>query len=590
MAHLLGAEAVHLQYPTQVVFESVTLGVNDGARIGIVGRNGDGKSSLLRLLTGQLQPDAGRVTLRSGLRTGALSQADALDPSHTVGWTLVGDRPEHQWAGDARVRDVVSGLVSDIAWDAMVSTLSGGQRRRIQLAQLLIGEWDVIALDEPTNHLDIEGITWLAAHLKQRWARNTGGLLLVTHDRWFLDEVATTTWEVHDGIVEPFEGGYAAYVLQRVERDRLAAAAEAKRQNLMRKELAWLRRGPPARTSKPKFRIEAANQLIADVPPLRNTVELAKLATVRLGKDVIDLLDVSVSFEGRQVLRDVEWRIAPGERTGIVGANGAGKSTLLGLIAGTIAPDTGRVKRGKTVRLAVLDQQGDDLAPLADDRIADVLGRLRSDYHVDSREVTPAQLLERLGFARGQLSARVGDLSGGQKRRLQLMLTLLEEPNVLLLDEPTNDVDTDMLTATEDLLDSWAGTLIVVSHDRYLLERVTDQQYAILDGQLRHLPGGIDEYLRLAADTAQPSGPVRPATEPQVMSGAQRRAAEKELASVDRQLARLADRIAAKHTELAAHDQADHVGITKLTQELRALEDEVAATEGRWLELSEALE
>ncbi len=595
MAHLLGAEAVRLEYPTQVVFEAVTLGVNDGARIGIVGRNGDGKSSLLGLLTGQLRPDSGRVTRRSGLRVSALSQADTLDPDHTVGWTLVGDRPEHQWAGDARIRDVVAGLVSDIDWDATVATLSGGQRRRVQLARLLVGEWDVIALDEPTNHLDIEGITWLAGHLGQRWARGTGGLLLVTHDRWFLDEIATTTWEVHDGIVEPFEGGYAAYVLQRVERDRLAAAAEAKRQNLMRKELAWLRRGPPARTSKPKFRIEAANQLIADVPPLRNTVELAKLATARLGKDVIDLLDVSVSFDGRPVLRDVEWRIAPGERTGIVGANGAGKSTLLGLIAGTIAPDTGRVKRGKTVRLAVLDQRGEELAALAGDRIADVLGALRGGYQVDSRDVTPAQLLERLGFARGQLSSRVGDLSGGQRRRLQLMLTLLSEPNVLLLDEPTNDVDTEMLTATEDLLDSWAGTLIVVSHDRYLLERVTDQQYAIIDGRLRHLPGGIDEYLRLAARRATAPAAGRsaappPPAEPQAMTGAQRRTAEKELAAVDRQLGRLADRIAFKHRELAEHDQSDHVGLTNLTKELRGLEDEVAATESRWLQLSAILE
>jgi ABC transport system ATP-binding/permease protein len=601
VAHLLGAEAVRLEYPTQVVFESVTLGVNDGARIGIVGRNGDGKSSLLGLLTGELRPDSGRVTRRSGLRVSALSQADTLDPEHTVGWTLVGDQPEHRWAGDARVRDVVGGLVSDIAWDATVSTLSGGQRRRVQLARLLIGEWDVIALDEPTNHLDIEGITWLAGHLGRRWARNTGGLLLVTHDRWFLDEVATATWEVHDGIVEPFEGGYAAYVLQRVERDRLASAAEAKRQNLMRKELAWLRRGPPARTSKPRFRIEAANQLIADVPPLRNTVELAKLATARLGKDVIDLLDVSVSFEpsgGRPVLRDVEWRIAPGERTGIVGANGAGKSTLLGLIAGTIQPDTGRVKRGKTVRLAVLDQRGEDLGAVAGDRIADVLGRLRGGYQVDGREVSPAQLLERLGFggrmSQGQLSARVGDLSGGQRRRLQLMLTLLAEPNVLLLDEPTNDVDTDMLTAVEDLLDSWAGTLIVVSHDRYLLERVTDQQYAILDGRLRHLPGGIDEYLRLAAERTLAAATEAPRAEPsapqQAMSGAERRTAEKELAAVDRQLARLADRIAAKHHELAEHDQSDHVGLARLTRELRGLEEEVAATESRWLELSEILE
>ena len=593
MAHLLGAEAVRLEYPTQVVFESVTLGVNDGARIGIVGRNGDGKSSLLGLLTGQLQPDSGRVTRRSGLRVGALSQADTLDADRTVGWTLVGDQPEHRWAGDARVRDVVGGLVSDIAWDATVATLSGGQRRRVQLAGLLVGEWDVIALDEPTNHLDIEGITWLAAHLKQRWPRNIGGLLLVTHDRWFLDEVATTTWEVHDGIVEPFEGGYAAYVLQRVERDRQAAAAEAKRQNLMRKELAWLRRGPPARTSKPKFRIEAANQLIADVPPLRNAVELAKLATARLGKDVIDLLDVSVSypsFGGRPVLRDVEWRIAPGERTGIVGANGAGKSTLLGLIAGTVQPDTGRVKRGKTVRLAVLDQRGDELDAVAGDRIADVLGSLRGGYQVEGREVTPSQLLERLGFGRGQLSARVGDLSGGQRRRLQLMLTLLSEPNVLLLDEPTNDVDTEMLTAVEDLLDSWAGTLIVVSHDRYLLERVTDQQYAILDGRLRHLPGGIDEYLRLAAHRTVAPAAGAPRAEPAAMSGAQRRTAEKELAAVDRQLARLADRIATKHLELAEHDQSDHVGLARLTRDLRGLEDEIAAMESRWLELSELLE
>jgi ATPase subunit of ABC transporter with duplicated ATPase domains len=588
VAHLLGAEGIRLEYPTQIVFESVTLGVNDGARIGIVGRNGDGKSSLLGLLTGRVRPDAGRVTRRSGLRVGELSQADTLDPDHSVGWTLVGEQPEHQWAGDPRVRDVVGGLVSDIDWDATVSTLSGGQRRRVQLARLLIGEWDVIALDEPTNHLDIEGITWLAAHLRERWARNTGGLLVVTHDRWFLDEVATATWEVHDGIVEPFEGGYAAYVLQRVERDRLAAAAEAKRQNLMRKELAWLRRGPPARTSKPKFRIDAANQLIADVPPLRNTVELAKLATARLGKVVVDLLDVSVSFDDRPVLRDVEWRIAPGERTGIVGANGAGKSTLLGLIAGTVSPDSGRVKRGKTVRLAVLDQRGEELDALAGDRIADVLGGLRGDYEVDGREVTPAQLLERLGFGRGQLSARVGDLSGGQRRRLQLMLTLLSEPNVLLLDEPTNDVDTDMLTAVEDLLDSWPGTLIVVSHDRYLLERVTDQQYAILDGRLRHLPGGIDEYLRLSAH--RPVARVAASASPSGMSGAERRTAEKELASVDRQLARLAERIAAKHHELAEHDQSDHVGLSRLTGELRGLEGEVAATESRWLELSELLE
>jgi ATPase subunit of ABC transporter with duplicated ATPase domains len=596
VAHLLGAEALHLQYPTGVVFDSVSLGVNEGARIGVVGRNGDGKSSLVGLLTGAVTPDSGRVTRRTGLRVGTLEQTDTLVAGHTVGWTLVGDQADHEWAADPRVRDVVDGLVSDLGWDSPVDSLSGGQRRRVQLAALLIGDWDLIALDEPTNHLDLQGITWLAAHLRGRWARNSGGLLVITHDRWFLDEVATHTWEVHDGIVEPFEGGYAAYVLARVERDRQAAAAEAKRQNLMRKELAWLRRGAPARTSKPKFRIEAANQLIADVPAPRNTVELAKLATARLGKDVIDLLDVSVSFPGygdRPVLRDIEWRIGPGERTGIVGANGAGKSTLLGLIAGTVRPDTGRVKRGKTVRLAVLDQQSGELAPVADDRVAEVLGRLPAGYRVEGREMTPAQLLERLGFDRGQLSARVCELSGGQRRRLQLMLTLLAEPNVLVLDEPTNDVDTEMLAATEDLLDSWPGTLIVVSHDRYLLERVTDQQYAILDGRLRHLPGGVDEYLRLAAERSapRPTTPVAAPSAPSAaLSGAEARAVQKEIGAVERRLGRLVDQIEAKHHELAGHDQSDHVGLARLTEELGELHDEVAAKEGRWLELSEQLD
>ena len=590
MAHLLGGEALHLEYPTGVVFDSVTVGVSEGDRIGIVGRNGDGKSTLLGLLTGRIAPHSGRVTRRGGLRVGSLDQTDTLDSDKTVGWSLVGDRAEHEWAGDPRGRDVIGGLVADIPFDTRVGTLSGGQRRRVQLAALLIGDWDVVALDEPTNHLDIQGITWLAEHLKQRWARGAGGLLLITHDRWFLDEVATATWEVHDRIVEPFEGGYAAYVLQRVERDRQAAAAEAKRQNLMRKELAWLRRGPPARTSKPKFRIDAANALISDVPPLRNTVELSRAAMARLGKDVIDLLDVSVAYDGREVLRDIEWRIAPGERTGILGANGAGKSTLLGLISGTVTPTSGRVKRGKTVRLAILDQQSRELEAVAGDMVREVVGRLQTSYQIDGKELTPAQLLERLGFAREQLSARVGELSGGQRRRLQLMLVLLSEPNVLVLDEPTNDVDTDMLTATEDLLDSWPGTLIVVSHDRYLLERVTDQQYAILDGRLRHLPGGVDEYLQLSAQ--RPDAPsARPETAPaQGLSGAELRSIEKEIASIDRSLAKLSDRITAKHDELAAHDQSDHMGLGRLTGELRELEKQVAEFEARWLELSEQLE
>jgi ATPase subunit of ABC transporter with duplicated ATPase domains len=601
MAHLLGGENLHLEYPTGVVFDSVTVGLSDGDRIGIVGRNGDGKSTLMGLLTGQIAPHAGRVTRRGGLRVGALDQKDTLDPDRTVGWSLVGDKADHEWAGDARIRDVIGGLVADIAFDALIGTLSGGQRRRVQLAALLIDDWDVIALDEPTNHLDIQGITWLAEHVKQRWTPGSGGLLLVTHDRWFLDEVAMTTWEVHPGgrgilgsVVEPFEGGYAAYVLQRVERDRQAAAVEAKRQNLMRKELAWLRRGAPARTSKPKFRIDAANALISDVPPLRNSVELSRAAMARLGKDVIDLLDVSVTYPGasgeREVLRDIEWRIAPGERTGILGANGAGKSTLLGLIAGTVTPTSGRVKRGKTVQLAVLDQESRELEPLSGDMVREVLGRLQTTYQIDGKDATPAQLLERLGFPREHLSARVGELSGGQRRRLQLMLVLLSEPNVLVLDEPTNDVDTDMLTATEDLLDSWPGTLIVVSHDRYLLERITDQQYAILDGRLRHLPSGVDEYLRLAQKRpeapVQQNKPVDSAT----LTGAELRAIEKEIASIDRGLAKLSDRISAKHDEMAAHDQSDHVGLGRLTAELRDLENQVTEQESRWMELSERLE
>ncbi|MFB1299105.1 ABC-F family ATP-binding cassette domain-containing protein [Mycobacterium sp. pW049] len=601
MAHLLGGENLHLEYPTGVVFDAVTVGLSDGDRIGIVGRNGDGKSTLMGLLTGQITPHAGRVTRRGGLRVGALDQKDTLDPDRTVGWSLVGDRADHEWAGDPRIRDVIGGLVADIAFDTMIGTLSGGQRRRVQLAALLIDDWDVVALDEPTNHLDIQGITWLAAHIKQRWAPGSGGLLLVTHDRWFLDEVATTTWEVHPGargtlgsVVEPFEGGYAAYVLQRVERDRQAAAVEAKRQNLMRKELAWLRRGAPARTSKPKFRIDAANALISNVPPLRNSVELSRAAMARLGKDVIDLLDISVTYSSatgeREVLRDIEWRIAPGERTGILGANGAGKSTLLGLIAGTVTPTAGRVKRGKTVQLAVLDQESRELEPLSGDMVREVLGRLQTSYQIDGKDVTPAQLLERLGFPREHLSARVGELSGGQRRRLQLMLVLLSEPNVLVLDEPTNDVDTDMLTATEDLLDSWPGTLIVVSHDRYLLERVTDQQYAILDGRLRHLPGGVDEYLRLAEKRPEaPAQQNKPAASA-APSGAELRAIEKEIASIDRSLTKLAERIGAKHDEMAAHDQSDHVGLGRLTGELRDLEKQVAEQESRWMELSERLE
>jgi len=603
MAHLLGAEALHLEYPTRVVFDAVSLGVDEGDRIGIVGRNGDGKSSLLGMLTGRVEPDGGRVTVRGGVRIGVLEQQDTLDDDETIGHAIVGDAPEHEWAGDPRVRDIIAGLVSDLPWDGRIGTLSGGQRRRVALAALLAQDLDVIALDEPTNHLDVEGIAWLAQHMKNRWPANAGALLVVTHDRWFLDEVCTDTWEVHDRIVEPFEGGYAAYILQRVERDRQAAAIEARRQNLARRELAWLRRGAPARTSKPKFHIDAANELIADVPPLRDSVALQSLATARLGKDVVDLLGASVSFTDpdtdapREVLHDVEWRIAPGERTGILGVNGAGKSTLLGLVDGSISPTSGRVKHGKTVQVAALSQRMDELDAHLHKPVRIVLEGLRTTYTFGTgskaAELTPGQLLERMGFSSAQLSTPVKDLSGGQKRRLQLLLVLLTQPNVLILDEPTNDLDTDMLAAMEELLDSWPGTLLVVSHDRYFLERVTDQQYAILDHRLRHLPGGVDEYLRLRADQRQrPTSTGRDAAAAASapgLTGSDRRAAEKEVASIDRRLQKLQKEIAAVDEKLAgAHD--DYDTLLRLQKDRDALTDESATLEERWLDLSESLE
>lgn len=591
-APLVIGEALHLEYPTGVVFNSVTVGVAEGDRIGIVGRNGDGKSSLLGMLSGLIEPQAGRVTRRGGVRFGALSQSDDLEAAATVSGSIVGDRPEHEWAGDARVRDVIGGLVTDVPWEARIGELSGGQRRRVALAALLIGEWDVIALGEPTNHLDVEGIAWLAGHLRDRWTKSSGGLLLVTHDRWFLDEVCTQTWEVHDGIVEPFEGGYAAYVLQRVERDRVNAATEARRQNLLRKELAWLRRGAPARTSKPKFRIAAANQLIQDVPPVRNPIELQRLSVARLGKQVVDLEGAGVRYGDRDVLHDVTWRIAPGERTGILGANGSGKSTLLGLIAGTLQPTSGRIQRGKTVRLGLLDQHFTQLADIGGDRVREVLARTQTTFAIDGKDLTPAQLLERLGFAREQLSTRVGELSGGQKRRLQLLLLLLSQPNLIVLDEPANDVDADMLAALEDLLDSWPGTLIVVSHDRYLLERVTDQQYAILAGRLRHLPGGVDEYLRLRRESH--NDPGTPTTDVagengSGLSGSERRTVQKEVASIERRLDKFHAEVRTLHQRMADHEQSDYEGLQRLADQLRAVEAQTAELEERWLELSDLI-
>ncbi|QZY51610.1 ABC-F family ATP-binding cassette domain-containing protein [Leucobacter tenebrionis] len=611
MAHLLGAEALHLEVPTKTVFDSVTLGVAEGDRIGIVGRNGDGKSSLLMMLAGRREPDAGQVTMRSGTTIGVLDQADVFEDGATVGHAIVGDRPEYEWAGDSRTRDVIAGLVGDLDWEARVDALSGGQRRRVALARLLVGDHEVLFLDEPTNHLDVEGIAWLAEHLKRRWPKGQGALLVVTHDRWFLDEVCNTTWEVHDRIVEPFEGGYAAYILQRVERDRQAATIEQKRQNLARKELAWLRRGAPARTSKPKFRIDAANELISDVPEIRDKVSLQSMAVQRLGKEVVNLLDAGVSYGDRVVLEDIEWRLAPGERTGILGVNGAGKSTLLGLISGDVEPTTGQVKRGKTVKVATLTQRLDELEEHLNEQVRVVIGRLRTSFTVGSgskaQELTPGQMLERMGFTSAQLSTPVKDLSGGQKRRLQLLLILLDQPNVLILDEPTNDLDTDMLAAMEDLLDSWPGTLIVVSHDRYFLERVTDQQYAILDRRLWHLPGGVDQYLELRAaqDRAAAAGSARSAAgagssghsadakqvaeSTSALSGAERRAAEKELAAVERKMEKLQAEAAKARAGLADLDQSDYALLNAEMVKITALEDEVAALEERWLELGELI-
>ena len=612
MAHLLGAEALHLEVPTKVVFDSVTLGVAEGDRIGIVGRNGDGKSSLLMMLAGRRQPDGGKVTMRGGTTIGVLDQADVFPAGETVGHAVVGERPEYEWAGDARTRDVIEGLVGDLAWDAPLDALSGGQQRRVALARVLARDDEVLFLDEPTNHLDVEAIAWLANHLKRRWPQGQGALLVVTHDRWFLDEVCTTTWEVHDRIVEPFEGGYAAYILQRVERDRQAATIEQKRQNLARKELAWLRRGAPARTAKPKFRIDAANELIADVPEIRDRVSLQSMAVARLGKEVVNLVEAGVAYGDRVVLEEVDWLLAPGERTGILGVNGAGKSTLLGLISGAVEPTSGRVKRGKTVQIATLTQRLDELEAHLNEPVRVVISRLRTSFTVGSgskaQELTPGQLLERMGFTSAQLSTPVKDLSGGQKRRLQLLLILLNQPNVLILDEPTNDLDTDMLAAMEDLLDSWPGTLIVVSHDRYFLERVTDQQYAILQRHLRHLPGGVDEYLQLRGveertrDATGPRGAAQvpgetpgrtdggaPGGAVAALSGAERRTVEKEQQAAERRLAKLDREMKALHQRMADHDQSDYEGLAAIGAELRAHEAEVHEVEERWLELSERL-
>lgn len=719
----LGLEHVSLAFATKTVFTDVTQGVFEGDRIGIVGRNGDGKSTLLKLLDGTQEPDSGRVTRRNGLTFGMLTQRDALDDNATLREAALEGREDYEWASQQQSREIVEALLGGMNLDAKIGSLSGGQRRRADLARLLLKDWDILALDEPTNHLDVITIHWLAEHLKNRWSRGTGALLLVTHDRWFLDEVCESMWEVHDGQIEPFEGGYSAYMLQRVERDRQADVRETKRRNLARKELAWLSRGARARSTKQKFHVKAATELIADVPPMRNTLELKQMATARLGKQVVDLVDVTqvydreqgayadidpdaaalaasarsastvdvvepmvqepqvfgsvtiavddaddprlasafgaraaevaaehglthhepageinaprgtrddadaeetsaaveITVSGRKILDDVTWLIGPGDRFGIVGANGAGKSTLLKILDGTLTPTVGRVNIGKTVRFAVLSQRLDELEKLGKYKVKEVLSRYKPSYIVDGKEVTPGQLMERLGFEAAQLMTPIRDLSGGQKRRMQLLLILLDEPNVLIMDEPGNDLDTDMLAVMEDLLDTWPGTLIVVSHDRYLLERVTDEQFALIGGKVRHLPGGVQDYLDMVEQLKRGEDPLGlegaaggPATggdsaangggsadaasaataaEPEApkLSGKAYADASRRVSAIERKLEKIATQKEQLEAQMAAHDPSDYAGLNELNGQLQALAAESDGLEAEWLDLSEQM-
>lgn len=612
MAFLFGCENLHLEYPTKTIFESLSLGVDDGARIGIVGRNGDGKSSLLGVFDGTVVPDEGRVLVSRGTQFVHLDQRDHLDENLTVRANIVGDLPDYMWAADARVREVIEGLLSDIDPASPVSALSGGQRRRVDLARVLISDAPVVLLDEPTNHLDVGAIAWLAAFLNKKFSRGQGALLVVTHDRWFLDEVCTSMWEVHDGIVEPFEGGYSAYVQQRVERDRLIEQQEQKRRNLMRRELAWLSRGARARSTKPKFHVEAARELIAQEPPIRNSVELKRAAISRLGKQCITLDDVTFTYPGDEepLLKDITWPIGPGDRFALLGANGAGKSTLLEIVQGNLIPQSGHVKIGKTVKIAFLSQRLEELENLGDDRVRDVLKRYQSQYVVDGKVVSPAQLLEQLGFEKAHLSTPVSALSGGQKRRLQLMLILLEAPNVLILDEPSNDLDTDMMVAMENVLDTWPGTLILVSHDRYLTERVTDHQYALIDGHLRHVPRGVDEYLELLADQErkfddsaterlraqsgegidQAARMAKVAKTSKAGSAGRAHELRKQIRSLERKMHTLDNKIEQAQAKQLEVDPSDYVELGKIQESIQGLQTDKSGLEDQWFDLNEQLE
>ncbi|MEY2514248.1 MAG: transport system ATP-binding/permease protein [bacterium] len=599
--NLVNLKDVAKGYGSRSVLRDITLGVAAGDRIGVVGANGDGKSTLLRLIVGLETPDEGAITRAGDLHAELLGQGDDLDDARTVREELVGGRADHEWAADATFRSVLDGLLGGVAltrfpagMDTPIAPLSGGERRRIALAKLLLDSPELLLLDEPTNHLDVEGVAWLAAHLAVR----RGSMLVVTHDRWFLDAVCTATWEVADGAIHQYEGGYAAYVLARAERDRQATARDARRQQLLRKELAWLRRGPPARTAKPKFRIEAANALIADEPEPRDRTELLRFATRRLGTKVLEAENASVAFGAKQVLRDVTWRLGPGDRVALVGVNGSGKTTLLKLLGGELEPTTGRVDRGATVRLAQLSQDTTEIP--GELRVLESLEAVKRVATLsDGVQITAALLCDRFGFRGDKARALVRDLSGGERRRLGLMRLLMAEPNVLLLDEPTNDLDIDTLTALEDLLDAWPGTLVVVSHDRYFVERVCDDVYALTPGgEIRHLPGGIEQYLQARAAqaaaaaaprvrVASPGAPV--AKLGAATAGGALRAARKEVARLEREIERLATREAALNEQMAAA-ATDHVRLRELQSELAAVSAQREGLEGEWMESAEALE
>ena len=603
---LINADRISKSYGIKPLLDEVSLGVHEGQRIGVVGLNGGGKTTLLEILGGVTEPDSGRVSRTGGTHVAVVTQRGELPAGATVSDVVVGDDTEvHEWAGDARVRSILAGIGIDGLLHARVDELSGGQRRRVALAAALVTDSDVLILDEPTNHLDVEGVQWLAEHLVSR----RGALVVVTHDRWFLDTVATRTWEVHDGQVDEYEGGYNDWIFARAERARQADAAEERRQNLARKELAWLRRGPQARTSKPRYRVEAAEKLIADVPPPRDSVALSAFARRRLGRVVIELEDAHIETPagehgepGRVLLDDLTWRLAPGERVGLVGVNGSGKTTLLRALAGEVDVAPGRRVEGLTVSLGWLKQELDDLDP--DQRVIYAVESVATRIMLGDKEISAAQLAERLGFPPARQRTPVGDLSGGERRRLQLTRILMAEPNVLLLDEPTNDLDIDTLQQLEDLLDSWAGTLVVISHDRYLIERIADSTWALFgDGKLTNLPGGIEQYLQRRKEIAASStGDNRSAVlsgaggatgaddpTPPTISAAEHREARKTMNRLERRIAQLTAREEQLHVELA--DAAtDPDRLVTLGAELRGVVDEKDTAEMEWLEVAEQLE